>query len=287
MFDFYRGIEKTKVDIVYLGETVCAKRKQLKKGDWLAIANQLRNAGKEVVLSSMTLIEASSELQALRSLCGTEDYTVEANDMAAVNLLQGKSFVTGPSVNIYNPHSLRVLADQGLKRWVMSVELSKQALTAMQKHKPDNVETEIFVYGRMPLAYSARCFTARAHNLPKDDCQYRCLDYPDGLLLSTQEKEKFLVLNGIQTQSAKTCNLIDELDDLVELGVDVLRVGPQSKHTDQIIDVFYKKLNKELSSKEASNSLKKIMPNVEECNGYWFGVNGMDKKLENEINAGY
>lgn len=233
------------------------KTKIIKKEDWFSIARQLQDAGKEVVLSSMTLIEANSELHALRSLCGNEKFTVEANDMAAVNLLQGKPFVTGPSVNIYNPHSLRVLSEQGLKRWVMSVELSKQTLADMQKHKPENVETEIFVYGRMPLAYSARCFTARAHNLPKDDCQYRCLDYPDGLLLSTQEKEKFLVLNGIQTQSAKTCNLIDQTDDLLELGVDVLRISPQSEHTEEIIDVFYQRLNNECSSEMAVNSLKK------------------------------
>lgn len=281
MFDFYRGIEKTNVDIVYLGETVCSKRKQLKKQDWLDIAEQLQAAGKEVVLSSMTLIEANSELQALKSLCGNETYTVEANDMAAVNLLQGKPFVTGPSVNIYNPQSLRVLAEQGLKRWVMSVELSKEALADMQKHRPENVETEIFVYGRMPLAYSARCFTARAHNLPKDDCQYRCLDYPDGLLLSTQEKEEFLVLNGIQTQSSKICNLIDQLDQLVELGVDVLRISPQSEHTEDVIDVFYRRLNKECSSQAAADRLHELMPDIEECNGYWHGVNGMDLQLRN------
>lgn len=281
MFDFYRGIEKTSVDIVYLGEMVCAKRKQLKKEDWLHIAEQLQTAGKEVVLSGMTLIEANSELQALKSLCGNEKYSVEANDMAAVNLLQGKSFVTGPSVNIYNPHSLRVLADQGLKRWVMPVELSKEALADMQQDKPGHVETEVFVYGRMPLAYSARCFTARAHNLPKDNCQYRCLDYPDGLLLSTQEKEQFLVLNGIQTQSAKTFNLIDQLDQLVELGVDVLRINPQSKYTEDIIEVFYRRLNKECSCEVAVDSLKHLMPDIEECNGYWHGVNGMEKRLSN------
>jgi len=88
------------------------------------------------------------------------------------------------------------LAKQGLKRWVLPVELSRQTLADMQRLRPDGVETEVLVYGRLPLAYSARCFTARAHNLPKDDCQFRCLDYPDGLPLSTREGEDFLVLNG-------------------------------------------------------------------------------------------
>lgn len=41
-------------------------------------------------------------------------------------------------------------------------------------------EVELFAYGHLPLAYSARCFTARAENLPKDDCQFVCLNYPEG-----------------------------------------------------------------------------------------------------------
>jgi hypothetical protein len=61
----------------------------------------------------------------------------------------------------------------------------------------------VFAYGRMPLAFSARCFTARHRNLPKDDCQFSCMDHPDGLMLKTRESEDFLVLNGIQTQSAR------------------------------------------------------------------------------------
>jgi len=190
MFDFYQSVAESPVDIVYLGETVCAKRKLLRRNDWLTLAQQLQDAGKEVVLSSMTLIEATSDLAALKTLCSNEQFSVEANDMAAVQLLRGQSFITGPAINIYNPHSLQVLIKQGLKRWVLPVELSKQTLADMQKEKPDHIETEVFVYGRLPLAYSARCFTARAHNLAKDDCQYRCLDDPDGLLLSTQEKEK-------------------------------------------------------------------------------------------------
>ena len=54
----------------------------------------------------------------------------------------------------------------------------------------------------MPLAFSARCFTARHHRLKKDECDFRCRDDADGLLLAAGEGEPFLVLNGIQTQSA-------------------------------------------------------------------------------------
>ena len=51
----------------------------------------------------------------------------------------------------------------------MPVELSRTTLREMLDALPEGVETEIFAYGRMPLTLSARCFTARSHNLPKDD----------------------------------------------------------------------------------------------------------------------
>lgn len=283
VFKFYESMADTNIDIVYLGETVCSKRRLLRPDSWLEIAALLENAGKQVVLSTLTLLEANSELSALTKICSNDHYMVEANDMSAVQLLSGKrDFVTGPAVNIYNSRTLEVLARSGLKRWTLPVELSKETLTTMHQDRPFNVETEVFVFGRLPLAYSARCFTARAHNLPKDDCQYRCLDYPDGLMLRTREDESFLVLNGIQTQSAKTQNLIRDISDFLELEIDVLRISPQSKNTIQIIDIFDKCLRGKINTDAAEQSLQQYIMSGE-CDGYWHDKPGMDS-AGNSIN---
>ena len=243
----------------------------------MQLAGLLQEAGKEVVLSTLTLLEASSELSALQKICSNDSYMVEANDMSAIQLMSGKkSFVTGPAVNIYNSRTLEVLARCGLKRWTLPVELSKETLTAMHQARPIGVETEVFVFGRLPLAYSARCFTARAHNLPKDDCQFRCLDYADGLMLRTREDESFLVLNGIQTQSAKTQNLLREINDFIDLGIDVLRISPQSKGTEQIIDVFDNCLRGKLLVSDAEKKLQQYIL-TGECDGYWQGQAGMNE----------
>lgn len=55
---FYQEAAASKADVVYLGETVCAKRRELKFSDYMDIALMLREAGKEVVLSTMTLLES-------------------------------------------------------------------------------------------------------------------------------------------------------------------------------------------------------------------------------------
>lgn len=275
LLSFYRELADAPLDVVYLGETVCAKRRSLKPDDWLALAEELSAAGKQVVLSSLALIEAESELKSLRRLCANGRYLIEANDMAAVRLLAGRTeFVTGPFVNLYNPRSLGALAGLGLKRWVVPVELSRDSVAGMQAERPPGVETELFAFGRLPLALSARCFTARAHRLPKDDCQYRCLDYPDGMPLSTQEDAQFLNLNGIQTQSARTYTLLGELEDARRLGVDLLRISPQSRHTAEIVRAFSDVLDAGRPVAEAEAELVRYMP-VGPCDGYWSGRPGL------------
>ncbi len=276
--DFYRHVADTAVDIVYLGEAVCSKRRIMRNKDWLRIGEQLQARGKTVVLSTLTLLEAASELSALRRLCVESPFLIEANDIAAVQVLKelGKPFVSGPSVNIYNSRTLKKLAECGLRRWTLPVELSATELAEFQRHRPDNVETEVFAWGRLPLAYSARCFTARAENLQKDDCQFRCLDYPDGLLLSTREDEAFLCINGIQTQSARTVNLLGEINRFIELGVDVLRISPQSLNTIDIIERFSAVLNEPQSPHRFNTEMESWMPTTE-CNGYWNGAAGMER----------
>ena len=264
------------MDIVYLGETVCSKRRALRGRDWLDLAARFADAGKEVVLSTLALVEAASELGAMRRIAENGHYLVEANDMAAVNMLAGRTaFVAGPHINTYNGETLRLLAELGARRWVMPVELGRETLSALQAERPTGMETEVFAFGKLPLAFSARCFTARAHDLPKDACEFRCGDYPDGMLLSTREDQAFLTLNGIQIQSAGTSNLIAEIPALRALNVDVLRLSPQSTHMDKVVSAFRRVMDDELSPQDAQHALDEYLP-VRPCNGYWHGLPGMD-----------
>ncbi len=281
LLDFYERISAAPVDIVYLGETVCSKRRAFNTDEWLELAERLNAAGKEVVLSTMALLEAESELKTLRRLCENGRFTVEANDMGAVRLLAERKtpFVLGTGINLYNDQTLRFLAGLGAKRWVMPVELSRVTLASIQAGRLEGVETEVFAYGRLPLAYSARCFTARYHDLPKDDCQYRCLNDPAGLTVSTREGQAFLTLNGIQTQSAQTCNLLPELAKFRELKVDALRISPQAEGTETVIEAFAACLRGERDAVAAARALNAALP-YGACDGYWQGQPGLKQTTE-------
>lgn len=271
---FYDEAKRWPVARVYLGESVCSRRHLLRLSDWLALAEQLAAAGKEVVLSTQTLIESESDLKTLRRTVSDGRFAVEANEWGAVRLLSetGVPFVAGSTLNVYNPETLAVLAGLGATRWLPPVEMSRATLASLLGQAPAGIETEVFAYGRLPLAYSARCFTARHYNLPKDDCQFRCLDHPDGLALATREGEPFLTLNGIQTQSAGVYTLIGELPALRDLGVVSLRLSPQSHHMERVIDAFQAALAGEA---RAAEKLARVMPGPA-VDGYWHGRAGLD-----------
>jgi collagenase-like PrtC family protease len=282
VLSFYKGIAASPVDIVYLGETVCSRRRELRLTDWLNIAANLAEAGKEVVLSTQVLIESGADVTTLHKITEMSvngDFLVEANDMGAVHCLAGKvAFIAGPHLNIYNTPTLQWMAGLGAKRWVMPVEMGRNDLALIQKDRPTGLETEVFAYGRMPLAFSARCFTARHYNLPKDDCQFSCVHHADGLLMRTREDEGFLVLNGTQTQSARVYNLLPEVGLLRDMGVDVLRISPQSQHTPEILNLFDDVIAQRTNPTDAAQAMVSMMP-AQPCNGYWYGKPGLEQVM--------
>jgi collagenase-like PrtC family protease len=216
-------------------------------------------------------------LHKIAEMSAQGDFMVEANDMGAVHCLEGKApFVGGPHLNIHNVPTLQWMAPLGMQRWVMPLEMGRADLALMQQGRPAGLQTEVFAYGRMPLAFSARCFTARHCNLPKDDCQFRCIEHPDGLLLRTREDEGFLVLNGIQTQSAKVYNLLPELGAMRAMGVDVVRVSPQAQHTPEILQLFHGVLMQQTPLDSAMQAIAGLMP-YQSCNGYWYGKPGLEQ----------
>lgn len=270
---FYQEIMESPVDVVYLGETVCSKRRSLGFEQWMELARSVKQSGKEVVLSTLSLLEAESELKTLKRYCDNGEFRVEANDMAAVQLLSENNvpFSCGPTINIYNAQALAILHQQGLYRWVMPVELSRQTLKDILTELDalgikDKIETEVFSYGHMPLAVSARCFTARAHNLPKDQCDLKCIDYPDGLQVRSQEDQSLFTLNGIQTLSGLRYDLYHELPEMQDMGIDIVRISPRSQQMVKLINDYHKKISNEVDSDY------KIADN---CNGYWYGEPGM------------
>ncbi|PMR77565.1 U32 family peptidase [Billgrantia endophytica] len=274
--DFYRDAADWPVEIVTLGETVCSRRRDMKLGDWLGIGRELAEGGKQVVLSSQTLIESEADLRDLRKLCDNGEFLVEANDQSALQCLSaaGLPFVAGAALNLYNPASIGVMARAGMQRWHAPVEMSRVDLSRLLDDcRAEGLEApcEVFAYGHLPLAWSSRCFTARRHQKPKDRCQFVCQKHPEGLALRSQESREVFTLNGIQTLSGACQDLRHEVADMAAMGIAVARLSPRSEGMADIVTAFDAARRGELAP---PGPLSLVEADI--CDGYWHGRPGMD-----------
>lgn len=270
--DFYQQAANSRADVVYLGEAVCSKRRATKIGDWLAMAKALADSGKQVVISTLALVQASSELNELKRYVDNGEFLLEASDLGVVNLCAERKlpFVAGHALNCYNAVTLRLLLKQGMVRWCMPVELSRDWLVNLLDQCDTlgirrQFEVEVLSYGHLPLAYSARCFTARSENRPKDECETCCIKYPTGRSMRSQEDQQVFVLNGIQTMSGYVYNLGNELTSMQGL-VDVVRLSPMGSETFAMLEAFKANETGGAPLPLASNS---------DCNGYWRRLPGL------------
>lgn len=276
---FYAELARSEADVVYLGEVVCSRRHELGLEDWLALGAELAAAGKEVVLSTPALTESEGDLKLLRRTLANGRYRVEANDWGAARLLSGsEGWVVGPHLNAYNPETLSLLFEAGARRWVAPVEATRELVAGMTAAMKDalrrGMQAEVFAHGRLPLAFSARCFTARRFNRQKEECGYACLDYADGMALDTREGKPFFVINGVQTQSAGVYCLIDELEALRAAAVGLLRVSPQSEGTVEVLRTLRAACDGRLSTYDARKALAALSPGAL-WNGFWHGRAGV------------
>ncbi|MCF6215867.1 MAG: U32 family peptidase [Emcibacter sp.] len=272
--DFYFAIaDEAPIDHIYLGEVVCGKR-MAGKNYLPEVIDRLERAGKKIILSSLMLVLDDRDMAATRDITAmAKDYLIEGNDLSAVSLLQDQDHAIGPFINIYNEASLKYYEDRGAIRISLPPELPAASLRALAKEAKAELEVQIF--GRLPLAISARCYHARAHKIHKDGCQYVCEKDPDGLTVDTMEGQRFLAINGLQTLSYSYCNLMAELPELCAMGIQNFRLSPHDVNMVKISQLTRDFLDEKISLDQANHLLEAEM--IAPCfsNGYYHDVAGL------------
>lgn len=273
--DFYYKIaDESDFEEVYLGEVICSRRLPFYEAEINQIAERLSRAGKKVIRSTLALIMNEYEEKALKDVCQNNLYTVEANDISALSYLKGKAFRIGPFVNVYNEDTAQFMVDQGAERIILPFELSQETVEIITRFGA--TETEVQVFGRLPLAVSSRCYHARAHYLRKSNCNYVCNKDYDGMAVKTLENQPFLNVNGTCTMSHSYVNLSAEFHHLFSVGVSAFRLSPQHCDMLEINGIWRRLVQGKISAKEADALLLEAAPHIPYSNGFFHNAEGRE-----------
>ena len=138
--------------------------------------------------------------------------------------------------NIVSSHTANFWSNNGAKRVILGRELNKNQIKEIINNTPKNLETEIFVHGAICFGYSGRCFLSdflagRSANL--GDCAQSCRwaynvyveeHNKPGNLMPVEYDDK-----GTYIFSSKDLCLIKEIPEIIEMGVDSLKIEGRLK----------------------------------------------------------
>jgi O2-independent ubiquinone biosynthesis protein UbiV len=270
--DFYFKIaDEAPVDCVYLGEVICSKREPYFEEYFYPVADRLRSAGKQVVISTNALVTSSREMADIRKHA-SEDAVVEANDVACLQSLHGKPHVIGPFVNVFNEGAREFVLRNGAFRIVLPVEAPATSIKVLANTP---AEIEVMVFGRQTLSVAMRCYHARSHGLTKDSCQFVCGLDPNGLSATTVTGEDLLTISGTSTQSHGYVVLLDELEALRKMGVTHFRVSPQHMDMVAVTSIYRDVLDGKRTPKEAEAHLLQLSDDIPFVNGFYYAREGL------------
>ena len=138
--------------------------------------------------------------------------------------------------NIVSLHSANFWYHNGAKRMIMAREMNKEQLKYIMENKPEGMEIEIFIHGAICFAYSGRCFLSdflagRSANL--GDCAQSCRWSYN---LYAEEKNtpgEYMPIEtneyGTSIFSSKDLCLIKEIPEIIDMGVDSLKIEGRLK----------------------------------------------------------
>ena len=269
--DFYfRIADEAPVSVVYLGETVCSKRAPLIEPFYDTVTRRLTSAGKTVVFSTLSEVVSRLDRKLVQQSCAAEQFMVEANDASALLHLRGRPHHVGPFVNTYNEQTAAFFVRNGAKNICLPVEMPAVAISALCAGvRLLDATIEVQVFGRQPLALSARCYHARAHGRTKDTCRFVCENDADGMELTTLDHRPFLVVNGVQTLSYEYLNLIQEVQALRAMGVKRFRLSPHTIDMVEVASIFHATIENQLAPEEAAARLDAIKCAAPFANGFF------------------
>ena len=136
--------------------------------------------------------------------------------------------------NNTNYETYRFWYQMGAKRVVTARELSLEEIRQIRAHIPEDMEIETFVHGAMCISYSGRCLLSNylvGRDANQGACTHPCR-WKYSLVEETRPGEYMPVYEnerGTYIFNSKDLCMIEHMDDLLDAGVDSLKIEGRMK----------------------------------------------------------
>ena len=138
--------------------------------------------------------------------------------------------------NTVSYHTCNFWQKNGAERIVLGRELNKEQIRQIMENKPKDLEIEMFIHGAVCFGYSGRCFLSEylsGRNANLGDCSQSCRWAYNIYVEETNNPGKLMPVEtdekGTYIFSSKDLCLIKELPEIIEMGVDSLKIEGRLK----------------------------------------------------------
>lgn len=235
---------------------------------------------------------------------GLEDYILGLKDAGVAGIIVADPLIIetcrrlAPEIEVHlstqqslsNWKAVQFWKEEGLERVVLARETSAEEIKEM-KEKVD-IEIETFIHGAMCIAYSGRC-TLSNHMTARDSnrggcCQSCRWDYDLYKLDEQDEVAQFGGGDAPFAMSPKDLKLIESIPQMIELGIDSLKIEGRMKsihYIATVVSVYRKVIDAYCADPENFVIQKEWLEELDKCanrdtaSAFFEGVPGYKEQM--------
>ena len=268
-------------DAVYFGLPNFSLRVRINHFSWQDIKEAIKIAHehKKKVYVTVNILAHNYHLNKLRlhirKLKKLKPDALIVSDLGVIEIIKEEwkeaELILSTQANVSNKMSVKFFKKLGIKRIILSRELSLKEIREIIKENP-KMEIETFVHGAMCLAYSGRCFLSHyfiSRNANLGDCVQPCRwEYE----ISPVNKNESLILgedkNGAYLLNSLDLCLIKRVDEMIKAGISAFKIEGRAKSVYYLanvvgayrdaIDMYYDKVDKKEKNKRINFLYKEL-----------------------------
>ena len=277
------SFEKAKIaflygaDAVYCGTSSLSLRSRaaIDDNDLFKTIEYAHSIGKKIYVA-MNIYAFDTDYEEVENMCKKLEEVKPDGIIAADPGVIAKVLKFAPSVpvnvstqaNLVSLEACKFWYNQGCKRMILARELSKDQIKYIMENKPEGMEVEIFIHGAICFSYSGRCFLSdflcgRSANY--GSCAQSCRWTYDIYLEERNNPGNLMPVeldeHGTSILSSKDLCLINELPEIINMGVDSLKIEGRLKteyYIASIVSIYRAAIDNYFENPENYNSEKYI-----------------------------